>query len=335
MVQKEQEVLLEMLALAKGSVGKRLDLLYFLAKHPWLHLQPDQVADAIGFLGPLRGVSDQQDALLNLVEARLRSFVQEGCRVAVFSMPKSGSTYLSDLMTKVLGVPRVNLDTCAESNTNAGCNAREDELDEFALVQSTLVYGSWVAQHHTKASASLMYLLRNYQVYPIVMVRNILDCIVSMDDMMMEWNSAESEAASRGQIFFNTGGRLPYNFVSLDAPERYRILLEAWGRWYLEFYISWKRAKLSQFCSPLITRYEEHVSNPEALSSLLAESLGLDSGQVGRLDQSVGQRVRFNKGVVGRGAMIPVEQRDFLRALASGFGEELAAEELHYLVDVQ
>lgn len=332
MASSEQALLEESLDAAKSSIGKRLDLFYFLAKHPWLYLDRVQVDAALHFLSDLRGVDGNQDLLLNIVEARLRAFAQEGARIAVFSMPKSGSTYLSELLTMVLGVTRVNLDTSAGSNTAAGCNAREDELDELAIIQSILAHSSFVAQHHTKATASLLYSLRNYRICPIVMIRNIPDCLVSLDDMMMEWNLAESDAVTRGNIFFNTGGRLPYDYCDLSIDRRLQILLESWGRWYLEFYVSWKRAKLSELSDPLIIRYEDHVVQSDALFELLQESLGLEGPPLALLGEHLQMRVRFNKGVVGRGMALSIDQRRHLLRIADAYGEELSSSEIDYLI---
>jgi hypothetical protein len=328
----EQSALLGLLEAAAQSIGKRLDLLYFLSNHPWVHVDSSQAKQAIGLFASLRGVSDHQDVLLNLVEARLHCFAKPGCRIAVFSMPKSGSSYLSEILCQSLGVSRVNLDSCALNNTEAGCNAREDELDEMALIKATLLYGDWVAQHHTRASASLMYSLRNYQIQPIVMMRNILDCLVSFDDMMMEWNYVQGESARRSRIFFNTGGRLPFHYIDLGEDARYAVLAQAWGRWYLEFYMSWKRAKLSGLCDPLLIRYEDHVVNPEILRGLLCEELGLLGIHGERLEQCLHDRVRFNQGVVGRGARIPADVRSLLGEMADGYGMELSGQERQYLL---
>jgi hypothetical protein len=96
--------------------------------------------------------------------------------------------------------------------------------------------------------------------------------------------------------------------------------------------MSWKRAKLSGLCDPLLIRYEDHVVNPEILRGLLCEELGLLGIHGERLEQCLHDRVRFNQGVVGRGARIPADVRSLLGEMADGYGMELSGQERQYLL---
>jgi hypothetical protein len=164
-------------------------------------------------------------------------------------------------------------------------------------------------------------------------MRNILDCVVSFDDMMIQWRKRSGRVRWANDAQF----ALPLDYETLDAEARYTILVHSFGTWLVNFYVSWKRGQAQGLVSPLVLRYEEHVLDPEGLVGLLSQTLRLSDDQRERLrayaEAPDKVRARFNVGRAGRGAeQVPAHLRAFLADYAAMFRGELGEEDLRYLV---
>jgi hypothetical protein len=171
-----------------------------------------------------------------------------------------------------------------------------------------------------------------FRMTPIVTVRNIFDCIVSFDEMMLAWRRSNPS----GNWVSDAQFALPANFPELPPEDRYRILAPSYGVWLINFYLSWKRAR-AQGLAPLMIRYEDHVLDPDRLVEALCGHLKLSREQKQRLAEYAHQpdrrRARLNVGRRGRGLeLIPERTRGFLAEYAEAFRAELGQEEFDYLV---
>ncbi len=87
-------------------------------------------------------------------------------------MPKSGSTFVSDAISQIAGFRRAVLYPASDR--------REQELDEYCLRQVDRF--DYVAQCHVRYSEWTAQMCRQYRITPIVLVRSLLDVIVSLRD---------------------------------------------------------------------------------------------------------------------------------------------------------
>ena len=94
--------------------------------------------------------------------------------VLIACMPKSGSTFLADVISQCPGFRRAILTPSA--------GRREQEIDEQLLRKHGKV--SYVAQHHVRNSEWTSEMCRTYGVTPIVLVRSLQDVVVSLRDHM-------------------------------------------------------------------------------------------------------------------------------------------------------
>jgi hypothetical protein len=255
-------------------------------------------------------------------------------KYVVFCMPKSGSSFIKSALMAALELPFVSLTSVGapRSSSEFGMNSREQELDELAVVKSALLHpDGLIAQHHTRYSLYLALQMQLYGIIPIVTFRNILDCMVSFDDMMYSSKINGNSWTLDPQFI------LPINYKELDAETRYTILAHSYGTWLINFYLSWKRSHHHQFVSPLFIRYEEHVLDREALIGLLSGCASMSEEQEQRLRKFVHEpdraQSRFNVGRSGRGAeKVPERLQAFLADYAGMYRSELTEDDIRYLV---
>lgn len=276
-------------------------------------------------------------ALAKLVEARDEATRSKAPKYVVFCMPKSGSSFVKSALQYALEMPFASLTGFAASGMSSafGMNGREQEFDEMAIARSVLMYeNGFVAQHHTRFTYYLGLQMSLFGLTPIVTVRNIFDCIVSFDDMMIAWRR---ETAPADGWKADAQFALPAHYPELEPGERYWILARSFGVWLVNFYLSWKRGGPKLSPPPLQIRYEEHVLAPERLADLLASRYAFSEAQRARLSAYVHApdrtQARLNVGRQGRGAeRIPRKVRAFLTDYAAAFRPELDDEDLAYLV---
>lgn len=240
-------------------------------------------------------------------------------KAALCAMPKSGSTFFLNGLMRLpdghgfrpgyLYAPYKNPDI-------VGALAKEHELDELALLFLELRGGSWVSHMHTKWTRYTERMLRAHRIRPIITYRNIFDCIVSMDDMLM-----------RREVEGFSMLRLPARYHDMATDDRLTLLCQFAGPWYVDFVVSWSRAT----GDVLRLRYDEDVLGfSEATATRLMTFLKLEGLSTGAVmdafavsDESTRARVRFNKGISGRGETIPEPARAMVQALTRAFDGEV------------
>lgn len=279
----------------------------------------------------------QPPQLAGLLAARHRAMRASAANPVVFCMPKSGSSFLKSALQEALQLPAFSLTGFgnAEVSSHFGMNGREQEIDELALVKASLLAPQgFIAQSHTRYTAYLGLQIAAFRLRPIVTLRNILDSLVSFDDMMMAGRAAESPHA----WLYDTQFALPRDYGRLALEARLRVLGPSLGVWLIQFHLSWRRCREQGLISPLVVRYEEDVLDPPRLVARLAEALGLDPAQVDRLEAFVArpdrELSRLNVGQAGRGReRVPPDVRQPLVDYARIFDAEIPADDIAYLLD--
>lgn len=306
-------------------------ILFAYLNNPFFQPEPDELT-AFQSMG-------LSPAMLNLIAARDAASRSVSPKYAVFCMPKSGSSFVQSALSHALGLPFVSLTSFATpaSSSNFGMNSREQELDELAIIKSAINSpDGFVAQHHTRYCLYLALKLKLYGISPIVTVRNILDCIVSFDDMMKTWRSGVSETPYPWAV--DSQFALPLDYDRLDSAARYRVLAPSFGAWLVNFYLSWVRGQGQGFITPVIVRYNEHVMDGEKLVGLLSDRLSMTDEQAARLRAYVQkpdkQRSRLNVGRIGRGEeLLPDDVKRFLTDYVDAFRSELTDDDRAILLN--
>src|SRR5579872_1434315 len=135
--------------------------------------------------------------------------------ILIACMPKSGSTFLTDVIAELPGLRRVSLAPTSDR--------REQEIDEYCLQQVDRL--GFVAQHHVRYSDWTAEMCRDYGLAPVVLVRSLLDVIVSLRDHMRRESTV-------WPMFFVEPRHAALDDARMDAMIA-RLALP----WYLNFYM--------------------------------------------------------------------------------------------------
>ena len=202
-------------------------------------------------------------------------------KILVACFPKSGSSYLSALISNLSGY------SVASYVPYEG--RREQELSEVHI-EKVKELENQVAQHHVRASEATLHLIRAYNLTPLVLVRNIFDCVVSLSDHMK----------NKSPVF--PSGYFDERLAGLAIEDRINAVIDLAVPWYINFYVSWWHARPGA-----IVTYEDLIlGGPERQAEYL-QALGVKTDYQAVLTAcqlTRQQGTRFNVGKPGRGRML-------------------------------
>jgi hypothetical protein len=260
------------------------------------HAEAERILETLRLRRP-----DDADILENLAMAKWRGRAERAAapdrgadhrRILVACMPKSGSTFLTDVLAKLPGMRRVHLVPTY--------GRREQELDLEQLVTHQGM--SYVSQLHIKPSEATLDLCRQFGLRPLFLFRNIWDVMASLRDHMyshvLDWSMA----------------RIDSDFRGWDEARQYDFLARTMMPWFVDFYVSW-----SLVPGRLAVRYEELMADPAATVAGAAEWAGIVASEteIAQALAATGHASTFNKGGSGRGKAVPAAARAHVEALAS------------------
>jgi len=215
------------------------------------------------------------------------------------AMPKSGSTFVFHTMTKLHGMMGYSFMFRGDQS--------EQELQLPNMVSA--VPHSAAIQQHFRATESNVQLLQAFQIKPVVLIRNIFDCLVSMTDML--------ETSYLPVTFFQNEMR------TWDRQARLEAVVCKWAHWYVEFYASWMNAAARKRLPILTVRYEDLMADKVGHFRQMGTHCGLSQKsdtEITAMIESVeaeGEAMRINKGTSGRGSeQLSDNQKAFVMRIA-------------------
>lgn len=252
--------------------------------------------------------ADKSDALtrrtastaLKMVWRLRRTLGKPGDYLLVACMPKSGSTFLTNVVAELSGYSKNSL-------TYAYMQSEQD------LYLPKLI-DAWsypcVTQQHVRATAANLDLIRRFSIRPMVLLRNVFDVVVSLRDHIHR----ESE---QNPIFYTPAG-----FFDMDEARQFDCIIELGIPWYLGFIASWNDAQQNAGIDLLQVTYEDLIADKPGVIADVMQHFGLPrtSDEIATvLERIDGQgRNRLNKGVAGRGIeSLTSEQRGRIEEMAS------------------
>lgn len=266
--------------------------------------------DALKYAGKAVGLNPANiDARINYTErqfwslepARLEHFARNlsvddiGKTLLVACMPKSGSTWLSNVLCQITGYSRTYF--------SYAFMQQEQELYLPNVIE--MATENTVVQQHCRATAANVQILQAFGITPIVLVRNIFDIVVSLFDF-------HRSGAVYNTFFYK-------DLPSLDEPTQLDLIIDNMLPWYFQFYVSWARAEEEGRLPILWVGYEEMMAEKAATLVRITEFYGIDRtvDQIRVVLEQLDEKKednRFNKGVAGRGEKtLSAEQRDRIR----------------------
>lgn len=237
--------------------------------------------------------------------ARLSDFTTEitheqlGRHIFIACVPKSASTFLKNLFVNLTAFRDVFMVYSAGQN--------EHEL--YLPTVREFAHFDTVTQQHCRASDANVHIMQAFGIRPIVLVRNIFDSVMSLLDF---YNNQGA--------FYNSYFRA--DFQGMDEQTKIDLLIDNVIPWYFQFVASWDLVEKQRRLAIKWLSYEELiVDKPSAVQDVL-RFYGLGAPQKAieekiRETESESRKIRFNKGVAGRGtAGLNEKQKERIRRLS-------------------
>lgn len=223
---------------------------------------------------------------------QLSPHIGSGNHLLVVCQPKSGSTFLCNVLAELLGRPVINYaDRSVHGYSFALHVARQHANTDAVVHLHALPSGPMIAWCLAK------------RLRPIILTRDIHDALVSM----YEHKVRAAELLDRDLI---------------GAPREQGLVGVAfeWAHWYIRFEKMW--SSIEEVTRPVRMTYEELVKDPAAVVHGLCRTLDIpaDEAQVrAAIDSVWSDRSRSNRnvGTVGRGDELPAPLRRSIEGLRS------------------
>lgn len=182
---------------------------------------------------------------------------------AVVATPKSGSTFLSNVLAKSQGLPDIRLCYAYSSN--------EQDLYLPALV--TAASTGAVSQMHMKATPHNVQLLNFFGIRPIVLTRNIFDSVESLArDLRKKLFSPTLGKGVDGYSFT----WLTQDISDLNDEQLIDFVIDFALPWYVNFYVSWRSFANEGIINPLFLRYEDLMKDKKKEVTRIIEEIAVD-----------------------------------------------------------
>ena len=223
-----------------------------------------------------------------------RALRLERPHVLVACMPKSASTFLTDILAQLPGMRRAHL--------TSAYGQREQTLDVVQLARFDLA--SYVCQQHLRYSADVGDLIAEFRLTPVVLTRNIFDVVASVRDHFRN-ESTDGPMATLGPEH----ARLPDSALE-------DLIADLIAPWYISFYVGW------QGVDGVRATYDEVRDSPRDVVGRICERARIkaDGAAIERaIETARAKGRRFNKGVSGRGEAISTSARERIASFARHF----------------
>jgi hypothetical protein len=204
-------------------------------------------------------------------------------RILLACMPKSGSTFLTEVLQNYRHFPAHAL--------AIDCGRNEQEIC-WTKLDAAIYTDALFVQQHVRASEHTLKIIRLLNIHTIVMIRNLLDITISIRDHYMK----ESLIGSMAYV--------DDTFLKWESRRQFEFIIDMVLPWYLNFMGTWLEAGKQQDIPLLWLNYSDWVDEPEATLKKIDAFCGL-SHSAEAATQAVAQarkgQIRLNVGKSGRG----------------------------------
>lgn len=217
--------------------------------------------------------------------------------ILVACMPKSGSTYLTTVLSRLPGF--------GITSWVPDYGRREQELCRQKLEADRSAYPnhSLVAQHHVRYSDTTKRYIEEFDLKPLVLVRNLYDVVPSLIDH----HRTESVVYPMAYV--------PRDIVEWDWERAAEFVTYMALPWYFNFFASWHDCD-----EKILLTYEELIVRPRQVIGRICSEWGVTASDReidSALEQAGALQTRRNIGVAGRGRMLPEKCRGHIHEMAS------------------
>jgi hypothetical protein len=206
--------------------------------------------------------------------------------VLLCAQPKSASLYLARLVSLALDYKLHWI----------GLDGASGDIYLPRIIAAKFADKDTISHCHAPANKYTLKVIKNLNLTPLVLYRNLPDSLVSRRDMLVK-DAYAPEMLSPNLI---------RKFLNYDKERQMDMIIDLYALRYMNFYTSWKDlAKNNKVLNITFIRYKEIISGQISMLKKLAYNLGqkIDTEKARKTIsdlQEVGG-VNFNKGKMGRG----------------------------------
>jgi hypothetical protein len=204
-------------------------------------------------------------------------------RVLIACMPKSGSTFMTELLRHYLQFPVHDL---------ARTHGRSEPEIAWSQLAAVITSDALFVHQHVRASENTLKVIRLFNIHTIVMIRNLLDSVVSFREHLIK----EGREVPTAYV--------DDHYLTWDSRRQYEFIIDLLLPWYLNFLGTWIEANTHKDISLLWLNYTDWIQEPEATLRKIDAFCGLTHPEEAAT-QAVAQarkgRIRLNVGKSGRG----------------------------------
>lgn len=213
-------------------------------------------------------------------------FVEARPNIFLTAFFRSGSSHIKETLLRIL--PHYHQATTALSAGKIG-NDNMCAISPFAA-QVLFPHPETVFHQHTPGTSGNVSLLSQYGMRPIVQMRNILDSMLSVVELLRTGDQ-------------HIGIYYPSDFRDLTDSEQFRWAAANLPQWYFIFYRSWMEADIEKHIIWYDEYYKDQVTGMKKILDFTGHS------QIGSIDDDdlsawchfVGPNSRLKFGQPGRG----------------------------------
>ena len=219
---------------------------------------------------------------------------------------RTGSTHIKNCLIR-LGLRPASTHITLDDNVN------EEHMVDGRAATLLFPMGGFVFQQHVRAIGRNVPLLREYGIRPIVLYRNIYDCVLS-------WTEQATRDWTMGKRQHTYSPLHIPDWGSLGDGDRLRWVAYNVVPWYFSFYVSWQEAEIEK----MFISYERFFEDqPAGLRGILRFSGFYPLPDQRSLEAAAAPLGgKFSVGLSGRGAGLPGEVKRIIEKQAEAWGPQ-------------
>ena len=216
------------------------------------------------------------------------AFTQARPNIFLTSMFRSGSTHVKVTLMRCL--PTYHAATTVLSAGAIG-DDNHCAIDIFAA-QILLPSPETIFHQHTAGTSGNVALLKNHGIRPVVMMRNMLDSMLSVVELL---NTGEPQ---RLGIYY------PSKFHNWDMDDQLWWAVCNLPNWYFTFYLSWKYADIDKHIIWYDEYYKDQVAGVRGILDHVGFKGNIEDEYIHDAAHTIQGDSRFKFGLPGRGKKV-------------------------------
>ncbi len=199
------------------------------------------------------------------------------------ALPKSSSTFCTEVLAATLGAA-----VYKDIVTQDRCTPKDLSIAGIVNGRNRMT----LSQVHLVATGANLRILRNFRIPVAILLRNLLDMVVSLRDHM------------NANPFFSSI-LIPTDWHGLSEADKLDYIIDTAVPWTVTFYVSWAQAIARGEVATALFHYEDMLRAPVPFFRSICACLGRSVSD-GVIERSLAQvekseATRFNVGRTGRG----------------------------------